>query len=131
VSDAIQAIVLDASAMVDLLTAESKAGEIRDRLNESTVHVPAHFDAEVFSALGRLARAGKLTVDEVTVLVNALERAPFSRHLLPELLNGAWARRESLRLVDALYVELAERLGGVLVTTDARLSKTYPSAQLP
>ncbi|MBV8350515.1 MAG: type II toxin-antitoxin system VapC family toxin [Mycolicibacterium sp.] len=117
--------------MVDLLTAESKAGEIRRRLSESTVHVPAHFDAEVLSALGHLARAGKLTVDEVTVLVNALERAPFSRHLLPELLNGAWARRESLRLVDALYIELAERLGVVLVTTDARLSKTYPSAQLP
>lgn len=130
-SDAIQAIVLDASAMVDLLTAESKAGEIRDRLSQSTVHVPAHFDAEVLSALGRLARAGKLTVDEVTVLVDALEHAPFSRHLLTELLNGAWARRESLRLVDALYVELAERLGVVLVTTDARLSKAYPGAQLP
>jgi predicted nucleic acid-binding protein len=131
VTNATQALVLDASAMVDLLTAPNRAFQIRDRLSDSPVHVPAHFDAEVLSALGRLPRARKLMVDEVSALVSALARAPFSRHPLPDLLEGALSRRASLRLVDALYVELAARLGVPLVTTDARLARAYPSAQLP
>jgi predicted nucleic acid-binding protein len=123
--------VLDASAMVELLVGTRDVTKIRDRLADSTVHVPAHFDAEVLSALGRLARAGKLSSHEMTALLKALRRAPFVRHLLPELLEGAWSRRENLRLVDAFYVELAERLHAPLLATDARLSKTYPHAQLP
>lgn len=130
-NDTTRDIVLDASAMVDLLTGDAKAAQIRDLLVGSTVHVPAHFDAEILSALGRLARAEELSVDEVPPLLNALGRAPFSRYPLPDLLDGAWSRRESLRLVDALYVELAERLAVPLLTTDARLSKVYPGAQLP
>jgi predicted nucleic acid-binding protein len=131
VNDATDGIVLDASAMVDLLVADRKAAQIRDRLDSATVHVPAHFDAEVLSALGRLARAGKLTVDEVSALLNALGRAPFARHPLPDLLSSAWARRDSLRLVDALYVALAQRLNVPLFTTDSLLSKAYPGAQVP
>jgi len=34
---------------------------------------------------------------------------------------GAWARRDQLRLADALYVELAVSLGLSLITTDRRL----------
>ncbi|MGN6088011.1 MAG: PIN domain-containing protein, partial [Actinomycetales bacterium] len=34
---------------------------------------------------------------------------------------GSWARRHQLRLVDALYVQLAVELGCPLVTTDRRL----------
>jgi predicted nucleic acid-binding protein len=131
VNDATDGIVLDASAMVDLLVAGRKAAQIRGRLDDTTVHVPAHFDAEVLSVLGRLARAGDLTVDEASARLNALERAPFVRHPLADLLSGAWARRDSLRLVDALYVALAQHLNVPLLTTDSRLSKAYPGAQVP
>jgi predicted nucleic acid-binding protein len=131
VNDATDGIVLDASAMVDLLVVGRKAARIRGRLDDATVHVPAHFDAEVLSALGRLARAGDLTVDEVSARLNALERAPFVRHPLADLLSGAWAQRNSLRLVDALYVALAQHLNVPLLTTDSRLSKAYPGAQVP
>jgi predicted nucleic acid-binding protein len=117
--------------MVDLLTGAGETVEIRERLANSTVHVPAHFDAEVLSAIGRLARAGKLTSDEVSAFLKALQGAPFVRHLLPDLLEGAWSRRENLRLVDAFYVELAERLHVPLLTTDTRLSKAYANAQTP
>lgn len=64
-------------------------------------------------------------------MVAAVERAPFTRHALPDLLTGAWQRRDALRLVDALYVELAERLRIPLVTSDARLARVYPGSQMP
>jgi predicted nucleic acid-binding protein len=36
-------------------------------------------------------------------------------------LIGAWSRRHRLRLADAVYLELADRLDCLLVTTDRRL----------
>jgi predicted nucleic acid-binding protein len=47
-----EGVVLDASAMVDLLTGEGTADPIRLRLRGTAIHVPAHFDAEVLSAVG-------------------------------------------------------------------------------
>ena len=71
--------------------------------------MPAHFDAEVLSALGRLWRAELLSSDEVAAALAALMSAPFKRHTLEDVVIGAW-RRDDLRLVDALYVETAERM---------------------
>jgi predicted nucleic acid-binding protein len=123
--------VLDASAMVDLVTGEGAGDPIRLRLRGAAVHVPAHFDAEVLFALGRLCRAGQLTVDDVAELIGALRRAPFSRHHLHGLIEGAWSRRDTFPLVDALYVELADQLRAPLITTDRRLASSYPQAQVP
>jgi predicted nucleic acid-binding protein len=124
-------VVLDASAMVDLLTDPSGAEPIRLRLRHTAVHVPAHFDAEVLSAVGRLCRAGQLTGDDAAKLLGALRRAPFSRHHLQDLLEGTWSRRNTHRLVDALYAELAEQLRAPLITTDRRLASSCPQAQVP
>jgi hypothetical protein len=41
VNDATDGIVLDTSAMVDLLVAGRKAAQIRGRLDDATVRVPA------------------------------------------------------------------------------------------
>lgn len=130
-TDAANGVVLDASAMVDLLTGAPDAASVGTRLTESTVYVPAHFDAEVLSALGRLCRAGALAAEGVPALLAALARAPFARHPLHDLVAGAWQRRDNFRLVDALYVELAEQLRMPLVTTDTRLVAAFPGAQRP
>jgi predicted nucleic acid-binding protein len=37
--------------------------------------------------------------------------------------------RETLRLTDALYIELAVTTGAVLLTTDQRLARAWPSAE--
>lgn len=127
---ALDGIVLDASAMVDLLLGRD-SGSIRGWLGDCAVHVPAHFDAEVLSALSRLRRARQLSADEATALVAVVARSPFTRYPLADFLTGAWERRDALRLVDALYVELAERLCLPLLTSDVRLAGAYPGAQLP
>ncbi|HSF84358.1 MAG TPA: type II toxin-antitoxin system VapC family toxin [Acidimicrobiia bacterium] len=125
-----ESAIIDASAMVDLLVGSPVAAAVRRRLRGHELHVPAHFDAEVLAALGRLQRAGELTVRQATPRVQRLSAAPLQRHLLAPLLNGAWKLRHNLRLVDALYVELANRLGVPIVTTDARLAAASRAAEL-
>lgn len=123
-------VVVDASAMVDLLArTRDRFTAVRARLARTVMHVPAHFDAEVLSALGRLQRAAILTVGQVDVALAELGRAPLIHHDLSSLVVGAWARREALRLTDALYVELAAVTGSVLLTTDHRLARACPLAE--
>lgn len=117
------AAVVDASSLVDLLLGTDHGRAVGSALTRfSAVHAPAHVDAEVLSTLGRLYRAGTLTARQVAARLEALTTAPIDRHALSPLLAGAWRRRDRLRLVDALYVELAERVGAQLLTTDARLA---------
>ncbi|MEE9297679.1 MAG: type II toxin-antitoxin system VapC family toxin [Acidimicrobiia bacterium] len=122
-------VIIDASAMVDLLVGSTLAISIRNRLRGHELYVPAHFDAEVLSALGRLHRGGYLRARQVTKRIDRLAAAPIERHALPPLLTGAWRRRHNLRLVDALYVELANRLEVPIVTTDAGLAAASPIAE--
>jgi len=115
--------------MVDLLIGSPSAGAIRDRLRGQELHAPAHFDAEVLSALGRLHRDSHLSARQVAVRVQRLADAPIERHLLAPLLAGTWKLRHNLPLVDAVYVELATRLGAAVVTTDTGLAAASPVAE--
>jgi predicted nucleic acid-binding protein len=123
-------LILDASAVVDYLVASSVHDTIENHLRGAEVHVPAHFDAEVLSALGRLQRAGKLTGAEVEERVALTSQSPLHRHLLMPLLIGAWLRRRNLRLVDALYVELASQLEATIITTDVGLASASARVEL-
>lgn len=114
-------VVVDASALVDLLLDNEPGHAVRRRLGEQVLHAPAHVDAEVLSALGRLQRAGQLDESDVEARLASLVRAPLTRHPVNHLLLGAWSRRHQLRLADALYIELASSNGWPLVTTDRRL----------
>jgi predicted nucleic acid-binding protein len=125
-----EAVVVDASAMVDLLVGSGLAFSVEERLRGHELHVPAHFDAEVLSALGRLQRAGEMTVRQVTARLQRVAAAPMERHLLVPLLSDAWKLRHNVRLVDALYVALADRLGAPIVTTDVGLAAASPAADL-
>ncbi len=124
-------LVLDASAMVDLLVGAESAVGIRLRLLNSHLHAPAHFDAEVLSALGRLNRAGHLSAVAVSSLLPRVANARIHRHPVSQLLVGAWDRREELSLADALYVELAERLDVPIISTDDRLVAASARAENP
>jgi predicted nucleic acid-binding protein len=114
-------VVVDATALVDLLLGNDLGAAVRRRISGQALHAPAHVDAEVLSALGRIQRAAMIEAEAVEVMLRELAAAPIQRHPVPDLLVGAWARRHQLRLVDALYVELAMSRGLPLITTDRRL----------
>ncbi len=113
--------VTHASALVDLLLGNDLARAVGQRLAGTGLHAPSHVDAEVLSAFGRLPRAGVLDEATVETKLTALAAAPIIRHGVDDLLLGAWARRHRLRLADAIYIELADRLGCAMVRTDCRL----------
>ena len=119
-------LVLDASAMVDLLLDTTASRAVQSAVRGRPLAVPAHFDAEVLSAIGRLHRAGELTDSEAHARIERLAAAPLQREPLAPLLIGAWARRDA-RLTDALYLELASVLGTVVLTTDHRLARAHPT----
>lgn len=82
---------------------------------------PAHLDAEVLSALGRLKRAGQLT--RAAERVEALATFGARRWPLAPLLSPAWALVDRIATRDALYVALAASLDAVLITSDGRLRR--------
>lgn len=120
-------VVVDASVLIDLLAGTEQAEVASQRLRARS-HAPAHLDAEVLSALGRLHRAGSLSTAEVGAAVERLVALPLTRHLLDGLVRPAWEHRENLRLVDALYVALAESMHLPLLTTDHCLSRAVAIA---
>ena len=116
--------------MVDLLLAPSLSDLVRERLTGHRVHVPGHFDAEVLSAIARLTRAGELTAADATAHLEQLTAMPYQRHDVSPLVMGAWRRRGTMRVAEALYVELGVRIGVPVVTTDAGMAAAASNVEL-
>lgn len=123
------ALVVDASAWVDLLLGETLGARVADRLEGHSLHAPAHVDVELLSAFGRLERSGEMSAAEVDLRLREARDVPIRRHDLSNLADGAWRRRGSLRISDAFYVELAVHLDVPLITTDRRLARATPYAE--
>ncbi|OZM79158.1 type II toxin-antitoxin system VapC family toxin [Pseudonocardia sp. MH-G8] len=120
-------LVLDASAVVDLLLRNRNGDAVRGHLTGADLHTVAHLDAEVFSALARLHRDGALSAEAVDARLRALSRMDVLRlPITGALLQEAWALRNNITARDALYVALARRLRGRLLTTDRRLVRAVP-----
>ena len=125
----VEHLVIDASALIDLVRARGAGPGVRERVEGRRLHAPAHLDAEVLSGLGRLHRAGEVSAEAVEAQLAAVARAPITKHEISPLLAGSWARRHEIRMADALYVELADRLGLRLLTTDERLARATRIAE--
>jgi predicted nucleic acid-binding protein len=118
--------VLDASVVVLTFLPDDPRHETAvSRLTKGdSFYAPALLDIEVVSALRSLARVHSFLGPRVPALIRGLAMAPISREsVTPELLTRAWELRENVTSYDALYVALAERLGGVLVTADVKAAR--------
>ena len=115
-------VVVDAATVVDLICDLPAAAMFRRHLAEAdAIAAPAHLDAEVLSALGRLKRAGQLTSEAERVA--ALGTFSARRWPLTPLLPAAWALTDRIAVRDALYVALAASLDATLITSDGRLRR--------
>jgi predicted nucleic acid-binding protein len=125
-------LVVDAAAVVEVLRRSQRGDAVAARMRGAALAAPAHLDAEVLSALGRLERAGEAAPAEVTVALDRLVRLPVRAFAVVRLLQRAWELRENIALRDGLYVACAEMLGATLLTLDARLARAAPvSVEVP
>ena len=125
-------VVLDASAVVELVLVTTPGVRIRRRLSDPgiSMHSPELVDLEVINVLRRYVNAKLVTMDRATQAVGILEDLDLRRHRHGPMLRRIWSWRSNLTAYDAAYVALAEVLNGPLLTTDARLARA-PNLPVP
>ena len=125
-------IVIDASVVADALAEPTDAGE-RARAtieNERDLHAPHLLDLEVTNSFRRRIAASELDLERATLAVADLLLLPLRRYPHGPMLPRIWELRDNVTPYDASYIALAEQLGCVFVTSDARLG-AVPSARCP
>ena len=116
-------IVVDASAMLEVLLGTATGALVEDRLltGGESLHAPHLLDVEVAQVLRRYAAAGELTPERGREALIDLADFPVHRYPHDVLLSRIWELRHNVTAYDAAYVALAEILAAPLVTCDARL----------
>lgn len=118
-------IVLDASAIIEILLQTEVGAPLSDRLLtlESSLHAPHLLDVEVAQVLRRLVREGQLTAERASEALLDLRDLPVERYSHEFLLPRIWSLRHNLTAYDATYVALTELLSATLLTRDSRISR--------
>jgi predicted nucleic acid-binding protein len=118
-------IVLDASALVELLLGTAQGRSIAARIADPRLglHAPHLADVEVAQALRRYVREGELDPTSAAAALEDLRSLDLERHGHEALLGRVWALRHNLTAYDAVYVALAEALDSTLLTCDGRLAR--------
>ncbi len=117
-------IVVDASALLDVLLRTSAAAAIETKIFApgQTLHAPHLVDVEVAQVILRYAAAGDIGDDRGRAALTDLADLPLQRYPHGLLLPRIWGLRNNLTAYDAAYVALAEALDAVLLTRDKRLA---------
>lgn len=116
-------LVVDASAVVAVVASPAAAADaIGGRIAQSSLHAPVTLPVEADSALRGLVLGRRLSRAEGDAARRVARGLPVELWPWHLLSDRAWALRENLSTYDAGYVALAEHLGAVLVTGDARIA---------
>ena len=117
-------IVVDASAMIELLLRAPAAAAVDARLFEpgETLHAPHLLDVEVAQVVRRYVANGDIDADRGREALDDLAALRLRRYPNDLLLPRIWALRHNLTAYDAAYVALAEALDAPLLTRDRRLA---------
>ena len=117
-------IVVDASAMIEVLVRAPAAAAIDARLFEpgETMHAPHLLDVEVAQVNRRYVANGDIDANRGREALDDLADLRLRRYPHDVLLPRIWELRHNLTAYDAAYVALAEALAAPLLTRDRRLT---------
>jgi predicted nucleic acid-binding protein len=117
-------IVLDASAVLELLLVTSSGRRLTERIKPPRIslHAPHLLDVEVSQAVRKYVLSGSISAQRGRLALQHLAELDLERYPHTPLLPRIWALRENLTAYDAAYVALAEALVATLLTSDQRLA---------
>ncbi|HVL55775.1 MAG TPA: type II toxin-antitoxin system VapC family toxin [Burkholderiaceae bacterium] len=117
-------IVVDASALIEILFGTSAGGRLAVRLfgDGETLHAPHLLDVEVAQVLRRYVRAGTFEAERGAQALADLADFPITRYPHQPFLSRIWELRHNVTAYDAAYLALAEALAAPLVTRDSKLA---------
>ncbi|HVR37581.1 MAG TPA: type II toxin-antitoxin system VapC family toxin [Thermoanaerobaculia bacterium] len=121
-------IVVDASAIVDVILARPSAVTLLDRLfmrdRQIVVAAPDFIDAEVVASLRRSWFRKLVDEKQVAEALVYFDFLPIERRPSRGLALRVWELRHNVKPYDAAYVALAELLDAPLITRDKRLANS-------
>ena len=119
------ALVVDASAMADVVVDQTGRGEAAGMVlaSFSAWVAPHHVDLECANGWRRMVRRGSLSRAELGEALAVLAALPIDRTPTYELHERLDQLSANLTPYDAAYVVLAEAYGVPLLTADARLTR--------
>jgi predicted nucleic acid-binding protein len=117
-------IVLDASAVVELLLGLEHGAAVAGRLQAATetLHAPHLLTAEVAQVVRRFERRGDIDAPRGAAALGDLADLEVAYYDHLPLLPRVWDLRQVVSAYDALYLSLAEVLDAPLLTADASLA---------
>ena len=117
-------IVIDASALLEVLLRTSRAPSIEARIFApgETLHAPHLLDIEVAQVIRRFAGKGDITDGRGREALDDLAILSFRRYPHQVLLPRIWDLRANVTAYDGAYLALAEALDAPLLTCDQRLA---------
>ena len=120
-------IVLDASAVLDLLLRTERAESIAALVfsPDQRLHAPHLLDIEVTQVLRRLVQHKSLAASRARTALTDYADLSIERHDQTLLLPRIFDLRDSLTAYDGVYIALAEVLDAPLLTCDARLARSH------
>lgn len=117
-------IVLDASAVIELLLGTGPRIAARIARPGETLHAPHLLDVEVAHVLRRLQLGGELEEERGRQALEDLADLDLERYPHHDFLPRVWELRRQMTAYDAVYVALAEALRAPLLTLDERLASS-------
>lgn len=116
-------IVLDASAVVELLLNTERGSSVSERISDhaESLHAPHLLSVEVAQVLGRYAAAQAITDATAVAALDDLAALDIARYAHEPFLSRVWELRKNVTMYDGVYLALAEVLEAPLLTCDERL----------
>lgn len=126
-------VVLDASVAAKCLFREDRTDEARSRVESiETLVAPDLIFAELANVAVKYVRRGAATLDEASAALEGaaglIGQVVATRPLVGRAL--ALAAEHGLSAYDAIYVTLAERRGGRVLTADVKLARRLAGTNL-
>ncbi|MDO4241065.1 MAG: type II toxin-antitoxin system VapC family toxin [Microbacteriaceae bacterium] len=123
-------IVIDASAIIDVVAENERALDILDKIETSSLFAPHIIDFEVLSGVRGMLLGRDLDDVKAQSAIDYFYTFDIQRFEAAPLAQRIWELRHQFTSYDASYIALAEHLDCPLITSDKKLATSGHNAEV-